>query len=270
MVVLKAINAARFGSMETRIGHEEEGGEAGRLEQSATIGLLNVSVGPLSKLVLQMRDGEQSKRLEKLARTILGLSAPCGTTGNRSTNLAEGLADIAAGKLAPESLHIVVQRKIDHPGDPAETEGWRLEMMGPQAVSRALPRSGPEGTARWLRLSPPQMQEMVSLLRSNDPAALPQSLFAPQYTDLRIRVLGSNRYVNARPFAGMTPTTHGAKQEQFDRIYAALRKLGEHVRTDGRPAVEILPTADAGEEETEREREKKEEQERKGEKPPGS
>lgn len=244
--VLKAINAAGFGSMETRIGSEEESGKPGRLEESETRGTLTVAVGPLSKMVLQMRAGEQSKGLASLAHTILGVSAPCEKSGVHPANLAEGLAEISDGKLAPEALKILAQRRIDRPA-PGDQEGWYLEMTGPLALSRVLPKTGAPENSRWLRLSSKEMMELVAFLRDNDPMGMPQSLYAPQYTDVRVRILHTNRYINARPFAGMTPTTHGAKQESFDRVYARLRDLARRIRKDGKPLTELMPTAETEE-----------------------
>jgi hypothetical protein len=67
------------------------------------------------------------------------------------------------------------------------------------------------------------------------PDDLPANLWARDYTDLTLRVLDHRRSLQARQFAGMTPTSKGEAQSRFDRIVAALENLHTDVLTDGEP-----------------------------------
>ena len=62
------------------------------------------------------------------------------------------------------------------------------------------------------------------------------NLFAPDYKDLTVRVLGHEKNVQARRFAGMTSTTHAESQLDAERIFDALHRLHRRVMSEGEPA----------------------------------
>ncbi|HEY1433844.1 MAG TPA: hypothetical protein VGG65_00635, partial [Thermoanaerobaculia bacterium] len=120
---------------------------------------------------------------------------------------------------------------------------------------------GLPASARVLLLSNKDFVGLAQALHDADPAALPQSLFAPQYTDVVIQLLNRYRPIQARQFAGMTPQTNGEKQEAFDRVLAKLTALHERARKEGR--VVAIPDQTHSESE-ERDRERKEEERERG------
>ena len=85
------------------------------------------------------------------------------------------------------------------------------------------------------------MEALVAFLGENDPVKMPQSVYAPQYTDFRIRILNKNRYVSARRFAGMKPDAHGTEQETVNKIYDRYHQLYAQVQHTSKPRVEISP-----------------------------
>jgi hypothetical protein len=261
MELLKAISREHFGSLPDTFGEadDDEAEKKGHIERSAVEGRLSVSIGPRTKAVTQFWNGEQSKAFEKLALQILKVSEAGSKTGVHVASVQEGLQMIAAGKLAPQALEIVVQRKVDRPATGGDREGWTLFLTGRRANVATLPKGGPPENSRMWYLPAKDFEKLVASLAADQPAALPQSLWAPQYTDFRIRILNNNRYVNARPFAGMTPTTNGPEQEKFNRIYEQFHAVYLRAQKDGEPIADPRFVAPSAETEEEKEKEKEKE-----------
>ena len=96
------------------------------------------------------------------------------------------------------------------------------------------PASG-YGRKVTLRLGPGDVGALGQTLARLDPEDLPINLYATDYTDLVIEVLNRKKSIQARRFAGMTPTTHGERQEDFNRTFEALYTLHLRVAEEGTP-----------------------------------
>ncbi len=80
------------------------------------------------------------------------------------------------------------------------------------------------------------LQILFSRYAELDPEGLPVNLYATDYTELVMAVLNRKKSIQARPFAGMTPSTHGERQEDFNGIFEALYALQLRVAEEGTPA----------------------------------
>jgi hypothetical protein len=87
-----------------------------------------------------------------------------------------------------------------------------------------------------LELSLEDLTGLAQLLRETGVDDLPVNLYAEHYTELVVSVLNWRQALQARRFAGMSRTTHGDKQKQFDQIFGKFRDLERRVETEGRPA----------------------------------
>ena len=233
--VLKEIQRARFGSMPDQFGEDEEAGNEGpRLK-----GKLVVRAGAIRKGVQQLVDGDQSPQLARLVAKILGICAGPAEKGIGAASMADALRLLAAGTLSPEVLALSVQQRPDAKGPPGSDRGWTLRLAGLRVrVEPAEPDKSPDA-ARELTLSAADFQALVALLADSDPAALPQSLYAPRYTDLQVAVFKFSRTIGGRRFLGMTPETHGEKQKVFDRLIEALRALHARAQSEGKRVPEV-------------------------------
>jgi hypothetical protein len=63
---------------------------------------------------------------------------------------------------------------------------------------------------------------LARLLREGAVSGLPINLYSEQLTDLVVRVLGHEKTIQARRFAGLSRATHGDAQARFDRLLEAL------------------------------------------------
>jgi hypothetical protein len=190
----------------------------------------------LLKHVAQLQHGRQSEELRRLASRILEKCEGAAGSGRAASSLADGLAKVAAGELAPETFHALVHRKVTrNDSDKRESDTWLLRVDGRQAsMRRQLPEKG-YAEAIVLELSLEDVTSLAQLLRETRVDDLPVNLYAEHYTELVVSVLNWRQALQARRFAGMTPTTHGAKQKQFDQIFAKLRDLERRVAAEGRP-----------------------------------
>ncbi len=242
LALLKAIAEADFGAMPDHFGESEEGEEH---EGPRLKGRLTVLAGTASKTVIQLVDGDQSKEFDLLVNRILDACAEPATRGVGATSMEEGLGLLAAGKLSPHVLETSVQR----PPDPKATEtpdtGWTLRTSGLRATAEPTRAGKAPAPARELTLSTQDFRALANALSDADPASLPQSLYAPRYTDLTVELFSYHRTIAGRRFLGMTPETHGEKQKAFDRLIETYRALHERIETTGKRVATVLPPAAA-------------------------
>ena len=105
----------------------------------------------------------------------------------------------------------------------------------PLITSRGFQAEAGYGEPRQRRLSGDEVAALARLLIDNA-EGLPFNLYADQYTDLTIEVLNRKVSIQARRFAEMTPETHGARQQSFDRVIEVLAALQRQVAAEGRAA----------------------------------
>src|SRR5262249_40879742 len=142
--LLKAVLRSGFGSLPDTIG-------GGPKEKTRQKGRITVSVGDVSKTVVQLEDGDQSSTLQALAERFLRASVGPASRGVRVSTFADGFEKLSAGTLAPQALQVVVQR-VGSPGPGQATDTWSLRLDGRLVSVRRVSGSGP-GTARTMVLS---------------------------------------------------------------------------------------------------------------------
>jgi hypothetical protein len=150
-----------------------------------------------------------------------------GRSGEGAATLSEGLAKIADGRLAPETLTLQLHRPNEGPNDPAV--GWLLRLEAGTATVETHTRAAGYGEPRTLPLSPGDIAELARLLADASLETLPGNLYAPRYTDLTVEVLARQKVIQARRFADIGPETYGESQRRFDRVVDALERLRRRI-----------------------------------------
>lgn len=196
---------------------------------------VGLEIEAAAKHVVQLRYGEQSDRLRRLAGRILDASREPARTGIRADDLQDGLAKIASGVLAPEAFQIIVNRRGGLTKRAVGGESWLLRADGRQVSTRLRTRKGSPGPRR-LALDAEHLAKLANLVREVGVAELPLNLYAEQYTDVLVRVLNRRVQIQARRFDGMTATTHGEAQARFDKLFERLHALHLRVLQEGRLA----------------------------------
>ncbi len=193
---------------------------------------VELSLARGTKQAVQLVKGEQSARLQQLADDLLDACEESGQAGLAAVDLADGLEKVAGGVLAPETFRAQLHRKPEQATD-ADDPGFLLHVAGPLATSRGYDAAGRLLDPVTLRLSRDEVASLARDLAKLGLAELPLNLFAPDYNDLSVEVLNHKKSVQARRFAGMTPTTLAENQAEFAQIYDALYELHLRVLSAG-------------------------------------
>jgi hypothetical protein len=144
------------------------------------------------KTVLQFEEGPQSPALQRLASAVMGVARSVAARGVSAASLDEGLAAVADGRLAVETLRVTV--RVGIAGGPGgrvvRLDGRDLEIEPDAAPVRAR------------RLDEPGARAIARTLRAYGFASLPPNVRSDGYTDVTVAVLGHEHGVQARPFGG--------------------------------------------------------------------
>jgi hypothetical protein len=207
--IARALREARFAAMPERFGEAES-------DFLTMRGKVNVAVGDAAKTVVQIDRGPQSDELANLAAAILARAEAASRNGIAATSLTDGLEKIASGAIPAEALRVTAQQR--------GAAGFLLQIRGGEATARRFePKSG-YGPPRRMRVAAAEIVEIVK-----DGAAI-QNAHAPEYTELRVEILGRAEERMARP---ESPNTRDAR---FDAAIDALRGIAERALAQGKPA----------------------------------
>lgn len=224
-----------FAAMKRVYGGKEVADPGRRDDPAALNGLMvicrvGITAGSSSKEVVQLAKGKKSPELRKLADDLLASCDPLSERGVEASDLKDGLEKVASGDLAGEAMTLMLHRK------PHRGAGFLMRVEAGVATTRPFDPASGFGKSVALRLGPGDLGPLGQTLAELDPESLPINLYATDYTDLVIEVLNRKKSIQARQFAGMTPTTHGNRQEDFNRIFEALYALHLRVTDEGTPA----------------------------------
>lgn len=177
----------------------------------------------------QRAEGPQSEELRGLAHEIFALADKPEQDGVTAEDLGDGLAKVADGRLAPEALSLLLNRKDDDveagtPEAPREA-GYLLRLEGRRLRVSPFQKPGGYGDPVETEIDAATLGELATLLADDRVGELPANLYAGHYSDLVVEVLNREARVQARRFANLSPKTHGEKQERFERIEEALDTL---------------------------------------------
>lgn len=216
--LLKALLEAGFADFEDRYG----GVPSGDLGEPPVLVLcrIEVGVGGARKMSYQDVNGERSQLFLGLAAALLDLAEPAGRAGRTADSLADGIARLASGELAPEALTL---RLMVLPADDV-VAGAILDIAGGELRRRAY-RPGVEvGEPQVSRLAPATLRQLTGALAAADPATLPARLPAADRYHLHVQVLQHAKSVRAAPSASPS-VAPGPDTQRLLRLSEALLQL---------------------------------------------
>jgi hypothetical protein len=231
-VLLEAFQEADFDRLPPILGGSVDPDEARRGPR--IICQASLTAGSITKEVVQLEKGAQSKALWTLANTILDLCEKHAVSGIAASSLEDGLDKIADGRLARESLELTVHHRPEGTSGRGNT-GWILHVEG--GTARVDDYSNPTTSRRRVRLRLPasDLTVLVRALQDQDVAALPGNVFAEGYTDVHVGVLNRERQVQAREFTGLTAEAQARGRIQFERLLSVFSALYRRVVEEGQP-----------------------------------
>jgi hypothetical protein len=226
---LSLLRDAGFAAMPAAARGERGSREAGpRLPRPGTEVTCQISLelDGLEKTVVQLRKGDQSEDLRELAAALLAVSRGHAEQGITPTGLADALAKVASGELAPELLSLSVQRK---PMAGQEGSGWLLAVRRQHGEARSFTPEGGFGEARRARLEAREIRTLAELLTRDRLPTMPANLWSDVYTDLEVSVMRWGKSIQARQFDGLKPEALGVQQRAFDHLIARLDQLSDRI-----------------------------------------
>jgi hypothetical protein len=240
--ILESFRSSGFAEWAEEFGRSPEGPKTppppkGSGQPARMICQVRLAAAGEAKEVRQFDKGEVSEALRRLAYEILAAGEEVAGDGLTVGGLSEGLRKLQEGELDRRALELQVHRRPAEPAG-AEAPGWILRMRGLEAELQRYSAAGTLGPIEIRRLERGAFEALVRSLVEHGMATLPPNLWSAQYTDLRLSVLGFAKEVQARQFAGMTPTTHGERQADFSALFDVLQALYQDLASpaDGRGA----------------------------------
>lgn len=187
---------------------------------------IEVRIGDLSKLVSQNNRVLTFKPLEGLVGELFALCEGPAAAGIVAKDLDDGLAKIASGEIAVETLEIVVSEPPVPGKAPNQAEDGLIVRLREREVEKTVqPTVGELRTVRW-RLSADEIGRIASRVREAGVSSMQGNLYRSRYADVQVVVLNQRKNLQARPFAGMDPAKRAAEQAALEQIVQLFLKMG--------------------------------------------
>ncbi len=226
MALLQAVRDAGFGAMPSQFGTEPE-------DLVELRGRVTLTIEDVSQAVEQLTTGEQSDPLADLVKKGLTEARTRGAKGISVTGLDEGLEALASKRLAPEVLRLSIAVRRDAGSADRGPEGWLLKIEGRRAEALLYRREGGYEPGRHAELSSKEFRGLVASLARSGVSHFPGNLYADDYTDLQLSVLGQARDVAARRTARSGPPANPRQEEAMGRLREELLELAQAVLRRG-------------------------------------
>ena len=181
-------------------------------------GRVEMSVGGVSRVVVQLDGGKQSDMLQRVADGFLLASSAAARTGIRVSSFRDAFDKLASGTLAPEALQIVLRRASS-----TKSPETRTLTLNGRRSTLTVARHEP-GETRWFLVSEADYASLLHDLQASHLDSSPSHFSSRDHLNLRIQVLDRVRVIDAGP-PSLASETAGDRQRSFDRIVAALVAL---------------------------------------------
>ena len=191
-----------------------------------------VRVGELERTVAQNDRVGTLPALEALVAELFRLCEKRASEGTGAATLTEGLRKIAQGKLAPETLQLVLNIPPVAASTARRAANGVLVVLDGGVVTRTEQAPGKAGVAANVPVTAERLRALVTVLAESGLERLPVNLYRARYVDLNARVLGHARSVQAREFVGMDPAKHRAQQEALEKVIQSILALGAEAPAD--------------------------------------
>jgi len=183
-------------------------------------------VGDLERVVSQNDRVWPLPALETLVADLFKLCGKAASTGTGASTLADGLEKVAKGKLAPETLLVVLNIPPVAASESAPAANGVLAVLDGGALKWTEQAPGKPADAVPVPISAERLRSLAALLAESGFGKLPPNLYRERYVDLRTSVLNRVHSVQARKFAGLVPSKSRAQQKALEKIIEAILALG--------------------------------------------
>lgn len=185
-----------------------------------------VRVGELERIVAQNDRVWTLPALEALVTELFGLCEKKASKGTGASSLTDGLRKIADGKLALETLQLVLNLPPVAAGAAEKAMEGVLVVLDGGVVTWTEQAPGSAGVAVPVPATGERLRSLVTSLAESGLEGFPVNLYRARYVDLNVRVLGRARSVQARAFVGMDPAKDSRQQTALERVIQSILSLG--------------------------------------------
>lgn len=188
---------------------------------------IKVTVGDLSKTVIQDNKGPRSEPFAKLTADLVALCRKPAESVLTASSLEDGLRKIADGLLAPETLTVTVNAPELRSLKSQKGQGWQLTLQHSKLILHSVTLDHGVKKIGERALDAAEVQKLAHELLEADAFELPSNLNTAGYTQLSVAVLDQKMRTMARVYA--TPPDEGAKaaMESFSTVRKDLYGLYE-------------------------------------------
>lgn len=186
---------------------------------------ITLSLGKVSKTVIQVDRGAQSKEFAGLTNDLFAMYEKDGTTGVTATSLEDALAKMKRGVLAPDLLVLTVNHPQLPPVAKGAAPGWLMHLFGPWADAQTQDQARGLSPQVVRKLSAKQLDRMISVLHEQHFGTLPVNIVDAGYTDVSVSILTFTHFVQARQFGGATASRKSQDQKAIASIREAAHEL---------------------------------------------
>lgn len=208
--VFKALDWYDFASMP-----EQFGGKPRPVNKPELRSAVTVRLGPWEKTVIQMRDGEQSRKFAKLVKSIFTNLEPEMRQGISIASFNEGLQGIVEGRLAPEILSLrLVWEELPKTFAVYAVSGLHVTWTPP---------GGGEVRRYWLEEQ--EAQKLAKVLLALEPNSRSARFSWPKYVSLEAEVLNHRWSLEGRAWAGSVGERERALAAHWESVQQDLRQI---------------------------------------------
>ena len=197
---------ADFASFEERYGDVRK---PEKLEAPLRVSCrVHAEVDGVEKTSVQLFDGEQSAELLGLARALIDVVEPKAGEGESARSIEDGLAKIAAGKLAPELLDL---RWLGLPDTGNGQKGFIVRISRGRIEFQPYTPGEAIGETASSALTAGRLDLLIRAFEKAEFWRLPLNLRADGLNEIELTILDQERTVIARPtFKAATPGQQAA------------------------------------------------------------
>jgi len=220
---------AKFHEMPERFAYEEKKDEKEieRQKPVKLVRIITVSVGELSKTVVQDNKGPLSKPFETLTAELVELCRKPAEKGITAISLEDGLQKVVDGTLAPETFWVSVNAPQLKSLESQDGQGWLLEFRhGILSLRSNILGQGIRDTGER-HLTAREAQTLAKQLLGAGLAGMPPNINTIGYTQLTVAVLNHKKTTLARRFASQPDQAAKAAAKSFTGIRKELFELYE-------------------------------------------
>ena len=187
--------------------------------------MLTVTVDGVSRTVIQEAEVPEARPFVALLGELVRICRKPAARGITAPDLATGLAMVADGRLAPETLSILVNAPQLRSLPSQEGQGWILTIRHGELedATQVLGRGVVDRVHR--RMKAEEIQELAGKLLEAGTPSLPQRINTSGYTQLTLQVLDKKVSVMARTYAGAVDAEAKRQAKTFAGVRAILAAL---------------------------------------------